>query len=84
MAAHGRKKLVWRAFTTVRSATVIRPHDTRATGVKKKRDTLEEAIRMIARLQERFAKEGIGLHFTWTAEALPPKKPTPGATNANG
>jgi len=52
--------------------------------VKKKRDTLEEAIRMIARLQERFAKDGIGLHFTWTAEPLPPKKPTPGATNANG
>jgi len=54
------------------------PHDTRATEVKKKRDTLEEAIRMIVRLQERFAKEGIGLHFTWTAVPLP-KKSTTGA-----
>lgn len=41
----------------------------------KKRDTLEEAIRMIVRLQSKFAKEGIGLHFTWTAGPLPPKKP---------
>jgi len=41
----------------------------------KKRDSLEEAIRMIVRLQQRFAKEGIGLHFTWTAGPLPPKKP---------
>ena len=44
--------------------------------MKKKRDTLEEAIRMIVRLQERFAKEGIGLHFTWTAVPLPKKSTT--------
>ena len=44
--------------------------------MKKKRDTLEEAIRMIVRLQEKFSKDGISLHFTWTAGPLPPNKPT--------
>jgi len=56
--------------------TLTDPHASGATKVKKKRDTLEEAIRMIVRLQEKFSKDGISLHFTWTAGPLPPNKPT--------
>jgi hypothetical protein len=39
----------------------------------KKRDTLEEAIRMIVRVQAQLAKEGIALRFSWMAEPLPKK-----------
>jgi hypothetical protein len=43
--------------------------------MKPQKDSLEEAIRMIVRLQTKLAKEGIGLSFTWTAGPLPPPEP---------
>lgn len=43
--------------------------------MKRKRDNLEDAIRMLVRLQIRFAKEGVGLHFTMTTGPVPPPDP---------
>jgi len=44
--------------------------------MRKKKDDLEEAIRMMVRIQDRLRKEGIQLGFTLTAIPVPEKQPT--------
>ena len=41
---------------------------------RRPRDTLESVIRAAVRVQEQFAMEGIGLHWTVTFGPLPPPK----------
>jgi hypothetical protein len=43
--------------------------------MKRKRETLEDVIRMAVRVQTRLKKEGVGLH--WTLYFTPHEKPEP-------
>lgn len=43
--------------------------------MKRKREMLEDAIRMLVRIQIRLQKEGVGLHFTMTSGPVPPPDP---------
>lgn len=58
------------------SGPVARKYVQQRTGEKNMKDTLENAIGMLVRVQERLRKDGIALRFQMTWDAIP-LKPKP-------